>query len=209
MHSFVRHITGPDERIVMLARLHWIYMAEGILWMLAFIVLGLELDAQLWIHFGSSVPFAAQDMFGWQIGADTPVMLYLFGGCGIIIMAVHAIKMLATEIAVTSRRLIYKTGLIFVEVEEIDMVEIRAEHVHHGLLGRFLGYGRINLDSRFVGDIFLPAVKSPYRLIRAMHTARGHFRDPVGDGDMPVPPHNGKNGREEKKQDGQNGNEQK
>jgi hypothetical protein len=88
---------------------------------------------------------------------------------------------LGTQIALTNQRLVYKTGLLIVNTEEIDLVEIRAETVHHGLLGRLLGYGRIKLDSRFVGDVFLPAVRAPYRLVKAMNTARTHVHDPMTD----------------------------
>lgn len=177
MQSFIRHITGPDERIILLARLHWIYMVMGICWMAALIALGIALDRLLWEHFGSSIPFAIQNVFAFSFDVRTPLMTLLFGATGVMVFLIHAIKMLATEIALTSERLIYKTGLIFVEVEEIDLVEIRAEHVNHGMLGRFLGYGQLQLDSRFVGDIRLPAVKKPYRLLKAMHTTRHKLHD--------------------------------
>ena len=178
MHSFIRHITGPRERIIMIVRLHWIYALTGFVWMAALAALGMGLDLLLWQHFGSSVPvLAGNAVFGVRIDAQTPMLLYLFGGCGAMIFLIHMIKYLATEVALTSQRLIYKTGLIFVEVEEIDIVEIHAEHVHHGFLGRFLGYGEVEFDSRFVDDIRLPAVKKPYKLIRAMHTARSRRSD--------------------------------
>ena len=177
MNSFIRHITGADERIIMLARLHWIYIVSGFFWMLGLLLLGQGLDYLLWVYFGSTVPFSGQEILGIRFGAQTPVMLLMFGGCGIMMFILSLIKALATEIALTNQRLIYKTGLIFVEVEELDLVEVRAEYVHHGLLGRFLGYGRVRLDSRFVGDITLPAIKKPYRLIKAMHTARSRLSD--------------------------------
>ena len=179
MGSFIKHITGADERIILLARLHWVYLLEGAIWMLILAGLGGGFDYVLWKYLGASAPFAGQDVFGFYISQATPVMTILFGIGGILIFVVHAIKMLATEIALTNQRIIYKTGLIFVEVEEIDLVEIRAEHVHHGLLGRFLGYGRLKLDSRFVGDIELPAVRKPYKLIKAMHTVRSKLHDPM------------------------------
>lgn len=179
MQSFIRHITGNDERIILLARLHWIYLATGFLWMAGLSVLGAALEYLLWIYFGSSAPFREQEILGLHISSQTPFMIILFSGCGVMIFVLHAMKMFATEIALTNQRIIYKTGLIFVEVEEIDLVEIRAEHVHHGMLGRFLGYGRLQLDSRFVGDIHLPAVKKPYRLVKAMHTARSKIHDPL------------------------------
>lgn len=179
MQSFVRHLTGPDERMILLARLHWIYGLTGFLWMAGLVALGMGLDGFLWRHFGSTIPFYVVDVLGTGVSPDLPVMLFLFGGCGVMIFVMYMIKMLATEVALTNERIIYKTGLIFVEVDELDLVEIRSERVHHGFLGRFLGYGSIRLDSRFVGDVSLPAVKKPYRLIKALHKARSKILDPL------------------------------
>lgn len=181
MQSFIRHIIGSDERIIVLARLHWIYLVMGALWLVVLAGIGLVLDFFLWVYFGSSVPLAAQELFGFRISAKTPVMLILFGGCGVVVFLQHLIKKMASEIALTNHRLIYKTGLIFVEVEELDLAEIRAERVHHGMLGRFLGYGRLQMDSRFIGDVRLPAVKRPYRLLKAMHTVRAKLHDPLAE----------------------------
>lgn len=182
MGTFIRHIIGTDERLILLARLHWIYLLAGTFWMLALLGMGIGLDGLLWTYFGASIPGSGRYVLGiFSLGPSTPLLTILFGGCGVMIFALHAIKMLATEIALTNNRLIYKTGLIFVEVEEIDIVEIRAEHVHHGLLGRILGYGKIKLDSRFVGDIWLPSVRKPYRLIKAMHTLRTRLSDPMDE----------------------------
>ncbi|MCB9990427.1 MAG: PH domain-containing protein [Rhodospirillales bacterium] len=100
---------------------------------------------------------------------------------GVMIFVIHLLKVIATEIALTDQRLIYKTGLIFVDVKEIDLAEIRSETVHHGLLGRFLRYGEVHLDSRFVGDIYLPAMVKPYILLKDIHAARRKLPDPLDD----------------------------
>lgn len=67
--------------------------------------------------------------------------------------------------------------MIFVEVEEIELEEIKGEHIHHGLLGRFLKYGAIDFDCRFIGDVSLLAIRKPYRFIKALHVARSRVVD--------------------------------
>lgn len=181
MNSFIKSIVGAEERIMLLIRLHWIYFLMGFWWLVLLTGAGVALDYYLWIYFGSSVPTAAEGSFGLLLNIKAPLMSCIFGFSGALILLMHLVKMLATEIALTNQRIIYKTGLIFVEVEEIDLVEIRAERVRHGLLGRFLGYGQLCLDSRFVGDIHLPAIRDPYRLIKAMHAARSRIHDPMDD----------------------------
>ena len=58
------------------------------------------------------------------------------------------------------------------QIEQVDLDDIRAEHVYHGWLGWLLGYGRVRLDCRLVDDVWLPAMRDPYRLIKASHMAR-------------------------------------
>jgi hypothetical protein len=67
---------------------------------------------------------------------------------------------------------VLKTGLIFVEIDQVDLEDIRAEHVHHGLLGWLLHYGSIRLDCRFIHDVKIPAIGNPYRFVEASHNAR-------------------------------------
>ena len=189
MSNYIRSFIGPEEHITLLARPHWIYLMEGVVWMMALLVFGGAFDYLLREYAESSLPLAGSEIPGLHINSGTPLMLFLFGVCGLFIFLVYIAKMLATEIAVTTHRLIYKTGFIFVEVEETDLVEIRAEHIHHGLLGRFLGYGTLRLDSRFVGDITLPAIKKPYKIIKAMHAARGKMPDPMADAPVHAPVH--------------------
>ncbi|QQG35783.1 MAG: PH domain-containing protein [Micavibrio aeruginosavorus] len=144
-------------------------------WLALFMACGAAIDYFLW-HFWGATPPLADIPF---LGSHVALLLSLPGG--FFICSLYLVKLLSTEIALTDMRLIYKIGLIFVEVEEIDLVEIRSEHVHHGLLGRLLGYGQVRLDSRFVGDIDLPAIKNPYKLIKAMHNARRKLHDPMAD----------------------------
>ena len=175
--NFVKDIIGPDERLVVVARLHWIYIITGMMWCALFSGIGYYLDTQLWRWFGQNIPDYEQTIWVLRFGADYHLIFWLFAAAGIMFLIMHTLKVLATMIALTTRRLIYKTGWIFVAFEEVELDDIRAEHVHHGFLGRFLNYGQMKIDCRFVGDISLPAVKKPYRLIKAMHVARARLPD--------------------------------
>lgn len=178
MGNFLKNIIGADERIILLARLHWIYAVQGMVWMAVFTGFGMGLDHLSKSKFGYTAPLLQDNMlFDFYTNLGLPAMTILFGGAGFVIFMTHLVKILATEIALTDYRIVYKTGLLFVDVEEIDLVEIRAEHVHHGFFGRIFGYGRLQLDSRFVGDVFLPAIRQPYKLIKAMHKVRSKLHD--------------------------------
>lgn len=177
MSFIARHIANPDERIIYVARLHWICLLEGLIWFGGFIIAGLFMSN------GLSQLFPVTDALTTLSFGDfsiTPKIIWLFylmmaGGC--VIFTTYLIGLLSTEIGLTNQRIVYKRGLIFTEVEEIDLSEIRAEKIHHGLLGRLLNYGWLHLDSRFVGDINLPRIRRPYRFLKAMHRSMGRHQD--------------------------------
>src|SRR5690606_27962605 len=45
------------------------------------------------------------------------------------------------------------------------------------ILGRFLNYGSVHLDSRFVRDMILPSIADPYRFLKALNEARSELKD--------------------------------
>ncbi len=181
--SFVaRHLTDQDERLIYLSRLHWIYTLQGVLWWVA---LGAAGTGAQWL-LDARLPAYAMNhivLHGYDLGAPSKMLRDFMIGAGFVLFLVYLLKKLSTEIALTSRRVIYKTGLFFTEVEEVDLVEIHAEKIHHGILGRILGYGRLSLDSRFVGDITLPAIGHPYKFLKIMHKVRAKL--PLGGFERP------------------------
>jgi hypothetical protein len=172
--SFVaKHIVTADERLIVLARLHWIYLIKGVLWFVMMSAIGIVLDLALFLFAGRAgidggIYFDWLPM-SWQIHTILAVCVFV----GLMVLYMYLLKVMATEVALTTQRVIYKTGLFFVQVEEVILEEISSERVDHGILGRFLGYGKIHFDMRFVGDVDLPAVRDPYRLLRAIHKLRG------------------------------------
>lgn len=184
--SFIAKTIGPDERLICIARLHWIYIVQGIIWFSALSLIGGIADHYLRLYSGNTIPFYTWTLDGLSITTKNTGVTWLFFGGGVYILCMHLIKVWATEVALTSRRVVYKTGLIFVEVEEIELEEIKGEHIHHGFLGRFLRYGTLHFDCRFIGDVYLPAVKKPYRFIKAMHVAKSKLADSMSF-QSPVP----------------------
>jgi hypothetical protein len=128
---------------------------------------------------------------------------YFFWLCalmGAVLFWLYFLMVVATEIGLTSKRIIYKKGLIFVTVKEGDLEEIKAAEIDHGYLGRIFNYGYLNLDARFVENVSLPAIGQPYRFIKALNDARSTLRkhdtmtvvleghgSPVVQGQAPAP----------------------
>jgi len=162
--AFVKRLVGPSENLVGIARLHWIYAVQGLMWLAGMIALG----GSCKILINSYVPMVS--VIGTAI-----FWIALFLGALMFVLKFG--KMLFTELALTSERLIYKRGLLFVDVREVDLEEIKSESVDHGLLGRIFDYGYLDMDARFIEDMDLPAISKPYVFLKAMNSVRTTIKE--------------------------------
>lgn len=175
--SYVHKLIEKDEELVGIATLHWIYILKGVGWFFALGGIGWLFDALMTrglfalsnISGTGHVPLAVLGMSRWFV--------LFFLATGFILFAFHVLKVIATQIALTDRRIIYKRGLIMVKVEQIDLEEVRGENLDLGWFGRFLGYAYVDLDCRFIGDVKLDAIEQPERFIRALHHLRANTQD--------------------------------
>lgn len=170
MSYIAKNIIGGDERLIGIARLHKIYLIAGAFWGAVCIGIGFAI-----YRFAAVDTIPDMKIMGHNLGTMPDWILGIFTATGFFIFLVNLINVIAIELALTTRRVIYKRGLIMVEVEQIELDEIEGERVHHGVLGSLLNYGAITLDCRFINDIRLPAIRNPYKFIRALHKERSHL----------------------------------
>jgi hypothetical protein len=170
--SFIKRIIGPDEKLIGLSTVHWIYGAKGIVWLGGMMLVGLTFRTLLFSFFVTSgiyevVP--ASGVFGNYFFWTATVL-------GAVMFFFYLLIMVSTEIALTTKRVIFKRGLIAVDVREVDLEEIKAADVNNGWFGRFLNYGYLLFDARFVQNLQLPAIGDPYRFVKALNEARTKVR---------------------------------
>lgn len=101
--------------------------------------------------------------------------LWAFVLCFIVIGIFAVIRMWTTEVAVTNRRLIYKTGWIARKAEEISLRRIEEVNMKQSVLGRLLGYGRIWIRGTGGGDIVLPNMDDPMQLKQELQEAQAQY----------------------------------
>lgn len=174
--AFIERIVGPDEKLIGIMRVHWIYGAKGLMWFACFLVLGLFINNFI----GGAI-----DKIDSLAHIDALILLstYAFGVCALIggvVLLFYVIMMATTELGLTSKRIIFKRGWLMVDVKESDLEEIKAAEVDNGVLGRILNYGYIVLDARFVDNTTLPAIGDPYRFIKASNEARSSLKEAPG-----------------------------
>lgn len=75
-----------------------------------------------------------------------------------------------TELGVTNKRVICKTGIISRKSEEMKLASIETVEIDQGILGRILGYGNIHVSGRGISDVVLRNVENPMAVKRAIES---------------------------------------
>ena len=91
---------------------------------------------------------------------------------GLIFAIPMIIRRSTTEIAVTSHRLVKKTGWLSLHTEELALTNIEGVQVDQGFFGRLLGYGHVRIEGTGVDRIQLPVIGDPVAFRAAIETAK-------------------------------------
>ena len=130
--SYVDRVLQPGEEVLHRARIHWIVYTPGIIAVLIAIALFIIAETVL-------------KSYGWQHLA----VLYSGYACSAIALALlfsEWFNIWTTEIAVTNRRVIYKTGFIRRKTNEMNMGKVENVIVDQSILGRILDYGDVKVQ---------------------------------------------------------------
>jgi uncharacterized membrane protein YdbT with pleckstrin-like domain len=123
--SYVESNLVPGETVIYQTRLHWIVMLGHLF--VGFLLLGLP---------GALLLYYAYT----QHGMDISVALLV---CGAIVILMGMVRRNATEMAVTNRRVVIKTGLMSRKTIEMLLNKVESIEVTETTFGRMLGYGTI------------------------------------------------------------------
>ncbi len=95
---------------------------------------------------------------------------------GLIFAIPMAIRQATTEIAVTSHRLVKKTGFFSLHTEELSLNNIEGVKVDQGFFGSILGYGHVRIEGTGVDAVQLPTIANPVAFRAAIETAKDELR---------------------------------
>jgi len=133
--SYISKTLVPGEKVVYTTRLHWIVMLGH---MFAAVVLWAMGGYVLW--------------YAWQHTQMEPTNRHVaeYGGaalllCGLIVLLAGSIRRNATEMAVTTRRVVVKTGLASRRTVEMLLNKVETIEVTEPGMGRVFGYGSITM----------------------------------------------------------------
>jgi uncharacterized membrane protein YdbT with pleckstrin-like domain len=102
-------------------------------------------------------------------GVDCALLFDLFLAYAVALVAAFLLiqqwfQWWVTEIAVTNRRVIYKTGLIQRETNEMNMDKVESVQVDQSIFGRMLDYGNMTVLGTGEGFKTLRTIASPVEL---------------------------------------------
>lgn len=186
-----KNLLNPNERVFFFGGVHFIVMANSFLFFFIACFAGFSMMKYIGTdsftntgpqmtatppaitpieeEIAESVSTVA-DLFTYALN----ILPWLFIVGGILWVIKDTIHYLTTKVMLTSHRLVIKKGWIMVRINEVELEEIKAARVNQGTFGRFLGYGKVMLDARFVADYVLPVLKKPFDLVKLIHVLRDH-----------------------------------
>jgi len=127
--TYVEQNLTPGEQVLYKTGLHWIVLFWPVFFAALFALPG------LFILIGSIFNLRDKDAGGMAIAG----LLWLIVAGALVLFGYLRRK--ATEIAVTNKRIVIKTGLLNRRTFELLLSKVESIGVEEGLLGRTLGYG--------------------------------------------------------------------
>lgn len=143
MASYVKNSLSPNEEIIKLSGIHWIIYVFPVCWILA-----------------------ATFIFASGISPGLGILLNL---SGYLLLLWAWITVISTEFAVTSKRVISKTGLVFRHTNELNLSRVESLHINQSIFGRIFNYGTVTVQGTGGNQSPLRYLKAPLELRRALN----------------------------------------
>ena len=145
--SYVQRVLQPSEQVRHISSIHWIVYWPGVAVALVAVVV-------YWL--------------GWQYAA------YALALVAVVLLIQQWFQWWVTEIAVTNRRIIYKTGLVRRQTNEMNMDKVESVKIDQSILGRMLDYGNVMMLGTGEGFETLRTIASPIELRNSIITGTAH-----------------------------------
>jgi hypothetical protein len=173
--SYVDKTLAGGEEVVYRAHFNWTYSFFPVLW---FAVGSAPVIMYALMQFSLSPPVPYEELrAGWWFA-------WIAFGIGSLILTLHLIVLVTTEIVVTTFRFVYKTGLIARNTQEVSLGKIEEVTLKQTVWGRIFGYGKLVIRGTGVGVIELPNLDDPIRVRRIIENAKASLRKETRSDDV-------------------------
>jgi uncharacterized membrane protein YdbT with pleckstrin-like domain len=143
--SYIRRYLQPGESLVYETKVHWIVYGRAIFWAIltlvaAYFYFNPWKDELRYVFAGIAVFFFLIALLDWLRGF---------------------IRRLSTELAVTDRRIVVKTGIIRRRTYEMNRSKVESVYVDQGVMARVFGFGTIVIKGTGGGSEPLVGIDRP------------------------------------------------
>lgn len=146
--SYVENNLMRDERVVYKANIHWFVFVPGITLFVISIIL-----------------------FGGSSESVAPVFGFIVLIAAIISLIKALILKTTTELAITTKRVIAKVGLIRRNTVELNHSKVESFNIDQSIFGRIFGFGTLFVNGTGGGKTPIPSIDNPLEFRRnAMET---------------------------------------
>jgi uncharacterized membrane protein YdbT with pleckstrin-like domain len=136
------------ERVVFRTRLHWMMLVGPLFFLLVMLL------PVAWLHL-------QQQWTNWVLIAPA---------VGLVVLLAAIIRRQSSDFAVTTKRVMMKTGVFTTRSVEILLSKIEAIAVHQSLGGRMLGYGDIVVTGSGGTEEAFSSIQAPLDFRRAVQS---------------------------------------
>ena len=137
MGNYVEGNLARDEQIILKAEVTWL--------------------SQFWyLVFGGLFTFSGISTIISK-GSEGVLVIVI----GLFLLLVAAIHVLTTELALTNRRIIAKTGLIRRNTVELKVNRVESLEINQGILGRIFDFGSVTVKGTGGSSAPIPYIKRP------------------------------------------------
>ncbi len=160
MGSYVDKALVDGETVIARAHYHWLN------WVVPCMALVVPILLQIlsWIYVG----------YGTRVWLNyVTIGLIIAGG---LYFLWQIVRIRSTEIAVTDRRFIRKTGWIGRNTAEIELRSIEEVGLKMTVMGRLFGYGTLTIRGTGAGVVECPGLDDPKIFQKAIQTAQERLR---------------------------------
>ena len=159
--SYVKRVLQSGETVIAIGKLHWIIYLQAA----SFVLFGIVLFFFLTV---GSTRGVIPDTTG--LGAHAIGVFLLLGFLTLASISFVRAWFIqwTTELAITDRRVIYKTGFIKRNTAEMNMDKVETVNVDQSVLGRFLNCGTIHIRGTGTGIEHLHRISNPLELRTAV-----------------------------------------
>ena len=143
--SYVKKALMTGEEVLVEGYLHWVH--------------------RIWAWVSGGMGGILLILSAWQ-----PALLLLSLPCLVWALYIH-LKVEGTQMLVTNRRVIMKSGIISIHTEELKSIKVESIEIDQPIMGRILGYATIHFTGTGASDVYFTDVADPWELKKAIEMA--------------------------------------